>query len=292
MLQQESTLEKRLERPIFSADWRRGRGLFRQALSILAFLLAWQLVSMTGLFGRYPRELMGLFLPSPLHLLKTVAEVVANGSLLKHVGFSCYRVVSGFAIATLIGIPAGLLMSYSRSAEQFLNPFVRLFQPIPGVAWVPLAIIWFGLGNKAAVFIITMGAIFPIILSTAQGVRDVDPNLVGAALTLGASKLQVFEKVILPSITPHLVTGFRLAMGFAWRVLLAAEMVGVSSGLGYMLTLGRGTGRTDITLLTMVVIGAIMVAMDSAVFSPLENKTAAWRPRLSKERAEEDEIRG
>jgi len=162
--------------------------------------------------------------------------------------------------------------------EDFCRPFVRLLQPIPGVAWVPLAIIWFGLGDRAAIFIIAVGALFPIVLNTRQGILEVEPSLVQAALTLGASRAQLLSKVYLPATAPYLVTGFRLATGFAWRVVLAAEMVGVSRGLGYMLTLGRGIGRTDITLVTMLAIGLLMMATDAWVFGRLEHLTGRQRP--------------
>ena len=150
-------------------------------------------------------------------------------------------------------------------------------QPIPGVAWVPLAIIWFGLGNQAAIFIIAMGSVFPLLVSTVQGVREVDPNLVNAALTMGASGWQVLNTVVFPSMIPSLLTGARVGLSFAWRVLLAAEMVGVPEGLGFMLNLGRGTGRTEVTMLTILSLGIIMLVFDHTIFTPIENFTRLWR---------------
>lgn len=251
------------------------------ALAITAFLLFWHCLSATGLLGRYPGAVMSVLLPSPLEVLRTFGEMLSQGQLWDHTATSLRRVAVGFSLALLVGVPTGLLMAFSSVAEGLARPLIRLVQPIPGVAWVPLAIIWFGLGDRAAYFIIAVGALFPLLLATFQGAREVDPVLVESTMTLGAQWHQVFLKVTLPSMVPHLVTGSQLAMGFAWRVVLAAEMVGVTSGLGYMLTLGRGVGRTDITLLTMAVIGLLMTAMDSLVFTPLSARTSKWRPKKS-----------
>jgi NitT/TauT family transport system permease protein/taurine transport system permease protein/sulfonate transport system permease protein len=158
-----------------------------------------------------------------------------------------------------------------------VEPFVRLFSPIPGVAWVPLAILWFGLGDAAAIFIIAIGSVFPVLLGTAQGTRAVDRRLLDAARVLGARAPALLRRVVLPSLVPYLVTGFRLGLGFAWRVVIAAEMVGVPRGIGYMLNVGRATGRTEVTLLTMAVLGGLMVAAEELVFTPLERRTHAWR---------------
>ena len=250
----------------------------RSALSVTLFLILWQAVSTTGCFGRYPLELMGLLLPSPLQVLSTAGELTASGQLFSHVSISVYRVMAGFLLAAAIGVPLGIIVALWKPADDFLRPFVRLLQPIPGVAWVPIAIIWFGLGNVSAIFIITVGAIFPILLNTKQGIQDVDRRLVDAALTLGAQPRQLLTRIYLPFTAPYLVTGFRLGTGFAWRVVLAAEMVGVSHGLGYMLTMGRGIGRTDITLVTMLSIGLLMAITDAWLFTPLEQLTNRWRP--------------
>jgi NitT/TauT family transport system permease protein/taurine transport system permease protein/sulfonate transport system permease protein len=154
---------------------------------------------------------------------------------------------------------------------------VRIFSPIPGVAWIPLAILWYGLGDQAAIFIITVSAVSPILLNTIQGVRDVDPNLVDAARTMGATRWQVIRRVTFPSVIPYLITGFRTGLGFAWRVVIAAEMVGVPKGIGYMLAVGRSTGHTEVTIVTMVCLGLLMLIVEELVFAPLEKRTSSWR---------------
>jgi NitT/TauT family transport system permease protein/taurine transport system permease protein/sulfonate transport system permease protein len=168
-------------------------------------------------------------------------------------------------------------MATSPALNNVAEPFVRIFSPIPGVAWVPLAILWFGLGDKAAIFIITLGSIFPIILNTVQGVRDVDHRLIDAARMMGATHWQIIRRVMLPSLIPYLITGFRTGLGFAWRVVIAAEMVGVPKGIGYMLTVGRSTGRTEVTIVTMISLGLLMLIVEEFVFAPLEARTRSWR---------------
>lgn len=248
---------------------------------LLLFIVLWHIASTTGLFGRIDPEYSRLLLPTPETVLRAIAETVADGSLWNNVSVSIVRVFIGFTLAVLIGIPLGLGMALSPVCNNFAEPFVRLFSPIPGIAWVPLAILWFGLGDKAAIFIITIGSIFPIVINTVQGVRDVDVVLVDAARMMGATHLQVLRRVMLPSVIPYLVTGFRIGLGFAWRVVIAAEMVGVPKGIGYMLGIGRSTGRTDITIVTMVTLGLLMLIAEEMVFAPLENRTRFWRRSVS-----------
>ncbi|AKX97438.1 ABC transporter permease [Neomoorella thermoacetica] len=255
-------------------DWQR---LWQGVLALSVFILIWYTASITGLFGRVPRDYSLLLLPPPGKILVTIFETLVSGYLLKHVLISLARVGLGFTIAVAIGVPLGLAMALVPLVNNLVEPFVRIFGPIPGIAWVPLAILWFGLGDKAAIFIITMGSVFPVLINTYQGMKDVDQTLIEAARTMGAGPWQLLSRVILPSLIPYLVTGFRVGLGFAWRVVIAAEMVGVPNGLGYMLGVGRGTGRTDITIITMVVLGAIMLVVEELIFAPLERRTRFWR---------------
>jgi ABC-type nitrate/sulfonate/bicarbonate transport system permease component len=240
-------------------------------------MLLWQTASVTGIFGRMSPEYSRFLLPPPKVVYLALAEMIRTGYLWDNLSISIVRVVIGFMFSVVIGVPLGIGMAVSPTVNNLAEPLVRIFSPIPGVAWVPLAILWFGLGDEAAVFIITVGAIFPILLNTIQGVRDVDTHLIDAARTMGATRLQVIQRVMLPSLVPHLVTGFRIGLGYAWRVVIAAEMVGVPNGIGYMLTIGRSTGRTEITIVTMIILGVMMLVVEEVIFAPLERRTAAWR---------------
>jgi len=251
--------------------------LLEGSLAVAAFLLLWQVASATGLFGRLDPAYSQLLLPSPGAVAAALFKMAQTGYLWSNIWTSAFRVGVSFALGIVIGVPLGIGMAVAPTVKNISEPFVRFLSPIPALAWVPLAILWFGLGDGAAIFIITLAAVFPIIFNTIQGVHDIDWRLVDAARMLGAGRRQVFKRVMLPSLTPYLVTGFRNSMANAWRVVVAAEMVGVPHGIGYMLTVGRGTGETSITFVTIIVLGAIMLVIEEAIFSPLENRTRFWR---------------
>ena len=245
--------------------------------AMVLLLVIWNIASSTGIFGRVSIKSSQLLLPNPGRVFLSMGDMIVSGYLPKHLGISLLRVLKGFFIAVVIGIPLGIGMGMNWHLKNFLNPIFRLFAPIPGVAWVPLAILWFGLGDKAAIFIIVVGSISPIIVNTLQGVGDVDVNLVQALKTMGAGKGQIIKRCIVPSIIPHIVSGFKLGLGFAWRVVIAAELVGVPDGLGYVLNVGRNTGKTDVTLVTILTLGIIMILMEELLFAPLEKATLHWK---------------
>lgn len=251
--------------------------IWQGTLAVAAFLLVWNVASVTGLFGRVSPEYSLLLLPPPKVVLVALAQMLRSGYLWDHLSVSMLRVLAGFSLSVSIAVPLGIGMGLSASLNNLVEPLVRIFSPIPGVAWVPLAILWFGLGDGAAVFIITIGSIFPILLNTLQGVQDVDTQLIDAARTMGATRWQVIGRVMFPSLIPYLVTGFRTGLGFAWRVVIAAEMVGVPKGIGYMLTIGRSTGRTEVTIVTMICLGGLMLMVEELIFAPMERRTDSWR---------------
>lgn len=257
---------------------------FAEGVAALGLLiLIWHIASVTGIFGKVSIRASQLLLPTPKKVFLSIYEMTISGYLPENILISLLRVVKGFLLAVAIGIPVGIFMGLSKHFFNFFNPIFRLVSPIPGVAWVPLAILWFGLGDKAAIFIITMGAISPIITNTLQGVKDVDPILLQALDTMGANKFQVVARCIIPSIIPYVVSGFRLGLGFSWRVVIAAELVGVPNGLGYVLNVGRSTGQTEITIVTIICLGAIMIFMDELLFNPIENLTKNWKNVLTED---------
>lgn len=247
--------------------------------AVLLLIVIWNVASATGIFGHVSVRSSQLLLPPPSKVFHSIYEMTISGYLVKNIWISLLRVMKGFLLAVAIGIPLGIAMGLSDHFHNFLNPLFRIISPIPGVAWVPLAILWFGLGDKAAIFIITVGSVSPIIVNTLQGVKDVDPILLQALDTMGATKLQAITKCIIPSIIPHIVSGFRLGMGFAWRVVIAAELVGVPNGMGYVLNVGRSTGKTEVTIVTILCLGAIMIITDEVLFSPIEKLTKNWKSR-------------
>lgn len=248
-------------------------------LAFVVLILLWYLASSTGIFGRVNITRGQLLLPKPLAVGREFLKILLSGYLLSNLAISMRRVLTGFLLAVIIGTPVGIAMGMNVHVRAFLNPIFRLFSPIPGVAWVPLAILWFGLGNKAAIFIITVGAISPIVVNTLQGVHEVDKRLIGVLQIMEAGRLQIIMHGILPSIAPYLISGYKLGLGFAWRAVIAAELVGVPDGLGYVLNVGRNTANTSITIITILSLGIIMIGMENILFLPLERVTSNWKTK-------------
>ena len=176
-------------------------------------------------------------MPSPVQIIAAVQELAVQGlpqgsRLLFHCLYSLERVGLGFVLALVAAIPLGILCGWSRLLRDMLTPVIETLRPIPPLAWIPLAILWFGIGLRSAAFIIFLGCFFPILLSTMSGVLSVDPVLISAAKTLGATRRQIFYKVLLPGATPSIFTGLRIGLGIGWMTLVAAEFTGVKSGYG------------------------------------------------------------
>lgn len=223
----------------------------------LAFLAVWQLLSMTGI-------LPSNRLPSPFEIILALKELLMFGLpqgkvLFYHCLFSLVRVLGGFLAAAAVAIPFGIVLGRSKRLHEMVIPIIEIIRPIPPLAWIPLSILWFGIGFKSAVFIIFLGCFFPIVLSTISGVLSVDKVLIDAAKTLGAQEREIFYKVLLPGSFPSIYTGLRIAMGIGWMTLVAAEFTGVKSGygVGYMIMTARDIQRPDYILAGMVTIGLI-----------------------------------
>lgn len=246
-------------------------------ITIIVVIIIWSIASKTGLFGKLDPDTAKLLLPMPSVVAAEFAEMIKSGYLLSNIWVSMQRVLIGFGIAVAIGLPLGIIMGISENVRNFIYPLVRFFSPIPGVAWVPLAILWFGLGNNAAIFIIVMGSLSPIIVNSLQGVLNVDKKLYDVLSIMEANTWQVVKYCIIPSIIPYIVSGFKLGLGFAWRVVIAAEMVGVPKGLGYVLSVGRNTANTSVTIITIISLGIIMMLMEEVLFRFLENRTNQWK---------------
>jgi NitT/TauT family transport system permease protein len=178
---------------------------------------------------------------------------------------SSIRVVGGFAIGTGLALPLGLLMGGSARIYQLMNPLIQLLRPIPPIAYIPLAILWFGLGNPPAFFLISLGAFFPVLMNTISGVRTVDAIYIRAARNLGASGATLFLRVILPAATPHILTGLRVGIGVAFIVVIVAEMIAVNNGLGFRILEAREFMWSDKIIAGMITIGLLGLAIDTGM---------------------------
>jgi NitT/TauT family transport system permease protein len=201
-----------------------------------------------------------------------------SGTILIHIWKSVQRVYSGFFLAAIVGIPLGMMIGRSRILRQLLDPTISLLRPIPVTAWLPLSMIFFGLGPKAAIFLVFLGAFYPILLNTMFGVRSIDPRLFEAAAMLGCSGTGMFRQIVLPASLPAIFSGLRIAHGFAWILIVVGEMTGVPTGLGSVVMDGRTLSRTDLVITGMIVIGACGFVTDRIIVA-ISNRLLSWSPQ-------------
>ena len=228
--------------------------LLLPALAALLALAAWQaavVLTRTRVF------------PLPAEVARGIGELAHQGILLAYVVDSLRRVLSGYLAATVAGVALGLLLGRSRALEAVVDPLVQLLRPISPLAWMPLAVIWFGVSELAPTFLIFLAAFFPIVVATTQAVRGIPPVLFQAAANLGVGGTALVRRVVFPAIVPRVLTGLRIALGIAWMVVVAAEMLGVDSGLGYLILDSRNAGaRYDLVIAGMLMIGVIGLGLD------------------------------
>ncbi|WP_186420348.1 ABC transporter permease [Bosea sp. CS1GBMeth4] len=196
-----------------------------------------------------------------------------DGSLLTHAATSLARVAIGTVLAVLVAVPLGILMGISRGLSAFLTPLLRFFSVLAGIAWIPIATLWFGYGFGAIVFVIFNAVFFVVVYNTLLGVSTIPMPLRHAAASLGAGRRAMLSDVLLPGALPNIVTGIRTGLGFAWRGLIAAEMIATNVGLGYMLFVARDFYQTEVIVLGMIVIGALWLSIDRLLLAPLERAT-------------------
>jgi len=240
----------------------------RTLLLPLGFVLAWQLVSELG-------PGLAQTLPPPSRVLAAGWRMLASGDLLAHISASLVRVFGGFALAAVVAIPLGIGIALWEWVEDTADPVVEFLRPIPPIAWIPLGILWFGIGDAQNMFIIFLGAFFPILLNTIAGVRRVDRTLVWGALTLGGRRTQIVREIVLPGALPLILTGLRIGLGVGWMALVAAELVAARSGLGFMIQSARYAFLTERVILGMAVIGILGLGMDRAMRGA-QRQLAPW----------------
>lgn len=223
----------------------------------LAIVVIWQLVVTFT-------DAHVAILPPPALTAETFFELLLSGELFIHIGASLGRVVSSWLLSAAVAIPLGLAMGRFEVFEKLVDPFVELFRPISPLAWIPLAILWFGIGESGKIFIIFIATFFPTLLNTVVGVKGVDPVLVRAGQVLGCdTEAAVFRRVILPAALPSIVVGLRISFGTGWAAIIAAELVAAQKGLGYLIADGMEILRSDLVLVGMVVIGLLGVMFDA-----------------------------
>ncbi|HEV8676793.1 MAG TPA: ABC transporter permease [Methylomirabilota bacterium] len=244
---------------------RRGVGV----ASLAALLLVWEAVGRLGWVSP-------LFLPPPTAVAAEAARMVASGELLRHLGVSLVRIAWGFAVGAAAGTALGLVLGASRLAEAIGNPLIAATYPIPKIALLPLMILWLGIGEAPKVAMIALGVFFPVVINTYAGVRDTEPLMVKAATSLGARRHQVLTKVILPSALPTILAGYRLGAGIALLLVVSAEMINASAGIGFLILHAGDLMLTGKLMVGLVLLSLLGLASTWALRA-LEGYLAPWR---------------
>jgi NitT/TauT family transport system permease protein len=265
------------------------RDFARGALVPVVLLLIWEAVASAGLFSPIvlppPSSVFARWLasamPSPVMSAAKDGWLawVMSGELIQDSIGSLGRVVIGFLVGAGLALPLGLVMGASERVYQLMNPLVQVLRPIPPIAYIPLSIVWFGLGNPPAIFLIALGAFFPVLMNTIAGVRQVDGIYIRAARNLGADQWALFTRVILPAATPYILAGIRIGIGTAFIVVIVAEMIAVPNGLGYRILEAREYMWSDKIIAGMITIGLLGLMIDIAV-SRLNDWLLRWHRGL------------
>lgn len=226
---------------------------------LLVVLLLWQVTS-TYLLDRTTAVL----LPPPSAIVRAFWEMIQTGDLFIHLRDSLSREIVAFIWATS-AIPLAIAMGWSKAVHDQVDPLIEVLWPVPPLAWIPLSILWFGIGDIQNQFIIFLGMFFPILLNTITGVQNIEPNVIRAARCLGASEARILRRIVLRAALPQIITGIRIGLGVGWMALVAAELVGANSGLGFLINDARTLLRTDIVIVGMITIGIVGLIIDRSI---------------------------
>ena len=240
------------------------------SIAVLAALVAtwWLVVVATG----------SVIFPTPWQVVRGIVELIADGTLLEHIGASLLRVGIGFALAVVVALPLGLWMGWVRGAYVTFNPLFQILRPISPIAWIPIAILWFGVGNASPIFLIFISSVFPMVVQTTAGVHTIERRYLQAAQNFGVSRWTLFRRVIIPAVLPQIIVGMRIGLGVAWLVVVAAEMIALRSGLGYLIIDSRNAGnRYDLVVAGMIMIGLIGLLLDGVMRLLDGIESVRWR---------------
>ena len=240
----------------------------RGAIGLSSFLIVWQALASIGWINPF-------LLPSPVRLVGAAYDLLADGSLLVHVVSSLERVFVGFLVASIVGIAFGVVTGWSRTMSDFLRPVIEALRPVPPIAWTPIAILWFGVGNAPSYFLVFIGAVFPVFINTFTAIRGIDRAQINAALCLGAGPGLLLRDVLIPASLPIIFPGLRIALGIGWMCVVTAELIAAQSGLGYMIQQSRVLLQTANVVAGMATIGIIGYSM-SALMEALERRLIGW----------------
>lgn len=240
----------------------------------ILLLIVWEVLSRLGYFPAY-------LLPAPTTVVSTIINLAKDGSLWGHIGITLYRVFAGFFLGTAAALILGGLVGLYRKAELLFDPLIQAFRAIPSLAWVPLFILWMGIGEVSKITMISVGVFFPVYLNTISGIAGVDRKLIEVGKMNRLSTFQLVRRIILPASLPSFLTGLRSGLGLGWMFVVAAELMGASQGLGYLLIAGQNTLSPE-TILASILLFAFIGKGTDWVLKKLESRTLHWQDRIVK----------
>jgi NitT/TauT family transport system permease protein len=250
-------------------DIQRLKRILLPSLSFVIILAIWELTK------RLSGWSVAVF-PSPMEAAQGMWELIRDGTLLKHSVASLYRVTVGFYLAVLFGLPLGIILGWWKTGQLVTNSLIQFLRPISPLAWIPLAVLWFGIGDKPAIFLIFLASFFPLLVSSITAVNHIRSIYFQVAANFDFTKLETVSKVIVPAILPEILPALRISLGVAWLVVVAAEMIAVKSGLGYLILDSRNALRMDYVMDAMIAIGLIGIVLDRVITQLNRLDFVAW----------------
>lgn len=238
-------------------------------------VLIWQLLSELGF-------IKPITLPPPGKVAGSFVELIGNGQLFKHIGISILRVLEGFGLAAVTGILLGIGIGLSQLLDRLTDFMIQLLKPIPPIAWIPLAILWFGIGEASKIYIIFLGAFFPILVNVLDGIRQTDNKFIELGKVLEVNRKKFIRQIVIPGALPAVMTGLRVGLGVAWMCVVAAELIAATQGIGYLINDARQLSQPDIVLVGMITIGVIGKLMDD-LLKKVEKRLVVWKEAYSGE---------
>lgn len=242
----------------------------------LFLLIIWEVAARVGLIEAH-------LLPAPTRIVQEIFNLGAAGTLWGHVGTTLFRVAAGFLLGTIAAVLLGSAVGYFSVLEKLMDPLIQAFRSIPSLAWVPLFILWMGIGESSKVTLIAVGVFFPIYLNIVSGIQGVDRKLIEVGKIYGFSSQETLRKIILPASLPSFLVGLRSGLGLGWMFVVAAEIMGASKGLGYLLIVGQNTYSPELVIASIFLFAVIGKITDS-LLKNLEKKSLSWQDSLSNQR--------
>nr|WP_170138908.1 ABC transporter permease [Oceanobacillus chungangensis] len=240
----------------------------------IILLIVWEILSRLEVFPAY-------MLPAPSVVLGTIVGLGQDGSLWGHIGITTYRVLAGFVLGTAVAVVLGSFVGFYQKAEQLFDPMIQAFRSIPSLAWVPLFILWMGIGEPSKITMIAVGVFFPVYLNIISGIIGVDRKLIEVGKINKLNSFQLVSRIILPASLPSFLTGLRSGLGLGWMFVVAAELMGASQGLGYLLVLGQNTLSPE-TILASIILFALIGKLTDWILKIIEARALHWQDRLVK----------